>query len=130
MLCSRLLKAIGHRGGGGDRAISPTVSEGHVDKDADETFALRLQETSGGKKRSAPTNGWSAAIGGRCKLPRASRADNSDLRNSFLITIGLFYVIPKGFIPTTIRAESSATLKRPREFRSPRCPDTRSSWSI
>jgi HAE1 family hydrophobic/amphiphilic exporter-1 len=101
MLCSRLLKTIGHRGrdgGGGD----PTVREGaNTGKDAGETQAgmpaLR------GKWWQASERVYDWLVGGyrwTLQLVLEHRALTMLICGVlFLVTIALFYVIPKGFIP-------------------------------
>jgi HAE1 family hydrophobic/amphiphilic exporter-1 len=103
MLCSRLLKAIGHRRGDhaeDDRGSSPTVREGSSSKeDADETSALPAK----GKWWQKTERGYEWLVGGyrwTLQVVLEHRALTMLICGVlFLITIGLFYVIPKGFIP-------------------------------
>ena len=86
MLCSRLLKTIGHRGhdGGGD----PTVREGAAER---------------GKWWQASERVYDSLVGGyrwTLQLVLEHRALTMLICGVlFLVTIALFYVIPKGFIP-------------------------------
>jgi len=105
MLCSRLLKAIGHRhddGQGPDEASvgSPTVREGPLDKNADETSALPAAR---GKWWQKTERAYEWLVGGyRWTLEVVLEHRGLTILICgilFLITIGLFYVIPKGFIP-------------------------------
>ena len=87
MLCSRLLKAIGHRGGddgGGD----PTVREGAAER---------------GRWWQASERVYDWLVGGyrwTLQLVLEHRALTMLICGVlFLVTIALFYVIPKGFIP-------------------------------
>src|SRR5439155_8623308 len=99
MLCSRLLKAIGHRRDE-DRGSSPTVRTGSSSrKDADRMSALPAK----GKWWQKTERGYEWLVGGyrwtlqvvleHCALTMLICGA------LFLVTIGLFYVIPKGFIP-------------------------------
>src|SRR6267143_1131342 len=97
MLCSRLLKAIGHQGHG-DRGTSPTVREGSSQKkDADRMCALHSawwQKTERGYEWLVGGYRWTL------QLVLEHRALTKLICGVlFLVTIGLFYVIPKGFIP-------------------------------
>jgi HAE1 family hydrophobic/amphiphilic exporter-1 len=101
MLCSRLLKAIGHRRDGeeqDDRGTSPSVSEGSSSKrDADGTSALP------GKWWQKTERAYEWLVGGyrwTLQVALEHRALTMLICGAlFLVTIGLFYVIPKGFIP-------------------------------
>ncbi|MDX6499630.1 MAG: hypothetical protein QOG23_2890 [Blastocatellia bacterium] len=101
MLCSRLLKAIGHRRDGeaeGDLGISPTAREGSSSKrDADGTSALP------GKWWQKTERAYEWLVGGyrwTLQVALEHRALTMLICGAlFLVTIGLFYVIPKGFIP-------------------------------
>jgi len=102
MLCSRLLKAIGHRRDGeeGDRGTSPTVREGSSSKeDADGTSALPAK----GKWWQKTERAYEWLVGGyrwTLQVALEHRALTMLICGAlFLVTIGLFYVIPKGFIP-------------------------------
>ncbi len=97
MLCSRLLKAIGHRRED-DRGSSPTVREGSFSKkDADGTSALP------GKWWQKTERAYEWLVGGyrwTLQVALEHRALTMLICGAlFLVTIGLFYVIPKGFIP-------------------------------
>jgi len=101
MLCSRLLKAIGHRGHD-EGGSSPTVREG-ADGDARGTSPT-VREGSGHSawwQKSERVYDW--LVGGyRWTLQRVleHRALTMLICGVlFLVTIALFYVIPKGFIP-------------------------------
>jgi len=94
MLCSRLLKAIGHQGED-ERGGSPTVREGSsADQDAG-----RMPALDPGKTERA----YDWLVGGyrwTLQLVLEHRALTMMICGVlFLITIVLFYVIPKGFIP-------------------------------
>jgi hydrophobic/amphiphilic exporter-1 (mainly G- bacteria), HAE1 family len=113
MLCSRLLKAIGHRVG------SPTVREGALDKNADGTSDALPAERGSTQKEDADGTSplpaerarwWQKTerayewlVGGyrwTLQIVLEHRALTIMICGVlFLITIGLFYVIPKGFIP-------------------------------
>ncbi|MDX6303266.1 MAG: hypothetical protein QOI77_235 [Blastocatellia bacterium] len=102
MLCSRLLKAIGHRRDDGeaerDRDRSPTVRQGSSSKkDADGTSALP------GKWWQKTERAYEWLVGGyrwTLQVALEHRALTMLICGAlFLVTIGLFYVIPKGFIP-------------------------------
>ncbi|HXM47392.1 MAG TPA: efflux RND transporter permease subunit [Pyrinomonadaceae bacterium] len=115
MLCSRLLKAIGHRRddpdddrGGSPTPGSPagqpgwggTVREGSSSKeDADGTSALPAK----GKWWQKTERAYDWLVGGyrwTLQVVLEHRALTLLICGGlFLITIGLFYVIPKGFIP-------------------------------
>ncbi|PYS82769.1 MAG: acriflavine resistance protein B, partial [Acidobacteria bacterium] len=97
MLCSRLLKAIGHRGHhGGGR--NPTVREGA--NETDETSALPAER---GKWWQKSERAYEWLVGGyrwTLQLVLEHRALTMLICGVlFLVTIALFYVIPKGFIP-------------------------------
>ncbi len=97
MLCSRLLKAIGHRGHD-DRGSGPIVREGSEhDEAADETSAHP------GKWWQASERVYDWLVGGyrwTLQLVLEHRALTILICGLlFLVTIALFYVIPKGFIP-------------------------------
>jgi HAE1 family hydrophobic/amphiphilic exporter-1 len=104
MLCSRLLKAIaGHRHpiDEHDRGTSPTVRQGSpLNDDADETSALPAQR---GKWWQKTERAYEWLVGGyrwTLQLVLEHRALTILICGVlFLITIALFYVIPKGFIP-------------------------------
>jgi len=89
MLCSRLLKTIGHR-----REGSPG------DQDADATSALPAER---GKWWQKTERAYDWLVGGyrwTLQIVLEHRALTMLICGVlFLITIGLFYVIPKGFIP-------------------------------
>jgi HAE1 family hydrophobic/amphiphilic exporter-1 len=101
MLCSRLLKAIGHRrdDSDDDRDSRPTVREGSLHKDADETSALPGK----GKWWQKTERAYDWLVGGyrwTLQVVLEHRALTMLICGAlFLVTIGLFYVIPKGFIP-------------------------------
>jgi HAE1 family hydrophobic/amphiphilic exporter-1 len=92
MLCSRLLKAIGHRSG------DPTVTEG-----GDETGLASATPAKRGKWWQASERVYDWLVGGyrwTLQLVLEHRALTMLICGVlFLITIALFYVIPKGFIP-------------------------------
>jgi HAE1 family hydrophobic/amphiphilic exporter-1 len=98
MLCSRLLKAIGHRRDDA-RGSSPTVGEGSSrDQDADRMSALHpgkwWQKTERGYEWLLGSYRWTLQV------VLEHRALTMLICGAlFLVTIGLFYVIPKGFIP-------------------------------
>jgi len=114
MLCSRLLKAIGGHRREGDRdagpivgegsedasVSSPTVREGPLDKNADETSAVAAAR---GKWWQKTERAYEWLVGGyRWTLQVALEHRGLTILICgilFLVTIGLFYVIPKGFIP-------------------------------
>ncbi len=96
MLCSRLLKTIGHRGG------DPTVREGaETGKDAGEPQAGMPALRSKWWQASERVYDW--LVGGyrwTLQLVLEHRALTMLICGVlFLVTIVLFYVIPKGFIP-------------------------------
>jgi hydrophobic/amphiphilic exporter-1 (mainly G- bacteria), HAE1 family len=108
MLCSRLLKAIGgHRGPG------PIVSEGSSDEDADESSTPAGLPRRGPRPSALPADkgkwwqkterAYDWLVGGyrwTLQLVLEHRALTMMICGVlFLITIVLFYVIPKGFIP-------------------------------
>src|SRR5438105_4122959 len=116
MLCSRILKAFGHQKHDEDGVRNPTVREGaEASEDAGRMPALPAESEDAGKDArapGAPRHGkfWEASerayewlVGGyRWTLQVA--LENRALTLAicgvlFLITIALFYVIPKGFIP-------------------------------
>jgi len=95
MLCSRLLKTIG------PRVRSPTVREGPSrDEDADEMSALPAER---GAWWQASERVYDWMVGGyrwTLQLVLEHRALTMLICGVlFLVTIALFYVIPKGFIP-------------------------------
>jgi HAE1 family hydrophobic/amphiphilic exporter-1 len=102
MLCSRLLKTIGRKrdGDADDRGTSPTVRDGSRNQDADGTSALPAERSTWWQKTE---RGYEWLVGGyRWTLQVA--LDHRALTMMIcgvllLITIVLFYVIPKGFIP-------------------------------
>src|SRR5260221_854034 len=98
ILCSRILKAIGHRRDEDERGSSPTVREGSSTKeDADRMSALP------GKWWQKTERAYDWLVGGyrwTLQLVLEHRALTMMICGVlFLITIVLFYVIPKGFIP-------------------------------
>ena len=99
MLCSRLLKTL--RGRQHDDGSSPTVMEGSPrNEDADETSALPAER---GKWWQKTERAYEWLVGGyrwSLQLVLEHRALTMLICGVlFLITIALFYVIPKGFIP-------------------------------
>ena len=96
MLCSRILKAFGH--GGEDDALGsrPTVREGADDAGA----PAALQH---GKFWQKTERAYEWLVGGyrwTLEIALEHRALTLGICGIlFLVTIGLFYVIPKGFIP-------------------------------
>jgi HAE1 family hydrophobic/amphiphilic exporter-1 len=113
MLCSRLLKAIGHRRDSEEeRGISPTVREGSDEaivisptvregspqnEDADRMSALPAkwwQKTERGYEWLLGGYGWTLQV-----VLEHRALTMLICSGLFLVTIGLFYVIPKGFIP-------------------------------
>jgi HAE1 family hydrophobic/amphiphilic exporter-1 len=92
MLCSRLLKTIGHQG------RNPTVREGA--SEADVTSALPAERS---KWWQASERVYDWLVGGyrwTLQLVLEHRALTMLICGVlFLVTIALFYVIPKGFIP-------------------------------
>jgi len=91
MLCSRLLKAIGHR----DEGRNPTVREGAEAPDTSAVHGKFWQKTEGAYEWLVGGYRWTLQIA------LEHRALTMFICGVlFLITIGLFYVIPKGFIPT------------------------------
>jgi HAE1 family hydrophobic/amphiphilic exporter-1 len=110
MLCSRLLKAIGHRrvedhGPGptvreGASVRSPTVREGLLDKDADGTSALPAASGRWWQKTERAYEWLVGSYRWTLQLVLEHRGLTILICGIlFAITIGLFYVIPKGFIP-------------------------------
>src|SRR2546426_4525348 len=101
MLCSRLVKAIGHRRSDDAedyRGASPTVTEGSPQNvDADRMSALP------GKWWQKTERAYEWLVGGyrwTLQVVLEHRALTILICGVlFLVTIGLFYVIPKGFIP-------------------------------
>ena len=97
MLCSRLLKSLGHRrdSGGGGRDVS---------EDADAARGHQHGGLQHGRFWQATERGYEWLVGGyRWTLQLALEHRPLTMLICgvlFLITIGLFYVIPKGFIPT------------------------------
>jgi hydrophobic/amphiphilic exporter-1 (mainly G- bacteria), HAE1 family len=99
MLCSRLLKTLRSRQH--DDGSSPTVREGSPrNEDADETSALPAER---GKWWQKTERAYEWLVGGyrwSLQLVLEHRALTMLICGVlFLITIALFYVIPKGFIP-------------------------------
>jgi HAE1 family hydrophobic/amphiphilic exporter-1 len=95
MLCSRLLKAIGHRRDEGDEGKNPTVREGAAQADTSAVHGKFWQKTEGAYEWLVGGYRWTLQIA------LEHRALTMFICGVlFLITIGLFYVIPKGFIPT------------------------------
>jgi HAE1 family hydrophobic/amphiphilic exporter-1 len=94
MLCSRILKAFGHRDG------NPTVREGADDAGKDARAPAALQH---GKFWQKTEHAYDWLVGGyRWTLEIALEHRALTLLICgvlFLVTIVLFYVIPKGFIP-------------------------------
>src|SRR5712671_591791 len=102
MLCSRLLKAIGHRrkdGAEEERGASPMVWEGSVNQSADGTAAVPAK----GKWWQKTERAYEWLVGGyrwTLQIALEHRALTMLICGAlFLVTVGLFYVIPKGFIP-------------------------------
>jgi hydrophobic/amphiphilic exporter-1 (mainly G- bacteria), HAE1 family len=105
MLCSRLLKAIGHRrdNADGEPGSSPTVREGsHEDQEAGRMPALPAGAAKG-KWWQKTERAYEWLVGGyrwTLQVVLEHRALTIMISGVlFLITIALFYVIPKGFIP-------------------------------
>jgi len=98
MLCSRILKSFGHRKPDDDPGSSPTVTEGAEDAGEDAPVALQH-----GKFWQITERGYDWLVGGyRWTLQIALEHRALTLMICgvlFLITIALFYIIPKGFIP-------------------------------
>jgi hydrophobic/amphiphilic exporter-1 (mainly G- bacteria), HAE1 family len=103
MLCSRLLKAIGH-------GRNPTVREG-AENDAAEVTGRDAGEPQAGMPALQHGKFWQKTerayewlVGGyrwTLQIALEHRALTMLICGVlFLVTIGLFYVIPKGFIPT------------------------------
>ncbi|HXI23183.1 MAG TPA: efflux RND transporter permease subunit [Pyrinomonadaceae bacterium] len=94
MLCSRILKAFGHRDG------NPTVREGADDAGKDARAPAALQH---GKFWQKTERAYEWLVGGyrwTLEIALEHRALTLAICGVlFLVTIGLFYVIPKGFIP-------------------------------
>jgi HAE1 family hydrophobic/amphiphilic exporter-1 len=110
MLCSRLLKAVGHRrdedhGSSptvreGASVRSPTVREGPLDKDADGTSALPAARARWWQKTERAYEWLVGSYRWTLQLVLEHRGLTILICGIlFVITIGLFYVIPKGFIP-------------------------------
>jgi HAE1 family hydrophobic/amphiphilic exporter-1 len=110
MLCSRLLKAIGHRRDEdqgtsptvreGASVRSPTVREGPLDKDADGPSALPAARGTWWQKTERAYEWLVGSYRWTLQLVLEHRGLTILICGIlFLITIGLFYVIPKGFIP-------------------------------
>jgi HAE1 family hydrophobic/amphiphilic exporter-1 len=102
MLCSRLLKAIGHRrdeGAEEERGTGPIVNEGSFSQSADGASALPAK----GKWWQKTERAYDWLVGGyrwTLQIALEHRALTMFICGAlFLVTIGLFYVIPKGFIP-------------------------------
>ena len=92
MLCSRLLKSIGHRR---DQGGNPTVREGGAEADASAVHGKFWQKTERAYEWLVGGYRWTLQIA------LEHRALTMFICGVLLlITIGLFYVIPKGFIPT------------------------------
>jgi HAE1 family hydrophobic/amphiphilic exporter-1 len=104
MLCSRILKSFGHRKPDDDRGSSPTVTEGAEDTGEDAPVALEH-----GKFWQITERGYDWLVGGyRWTLQIALEHRALTLMICgvlFLITIALFYIIPKGFIPNDDTAQ-------------------------
>jgi HAE1 family hydrophobic/amphiphilic exporter-1 len=98
MLCSRLLKAIGPRRDArddGDEGRNPTVRERAAEADTSAVHGKFWQRTEGAYEWLVGGYRWTLQIA------LEHRALTMLICGVlFLITIGLFYVIPKGFIPT------------------------------
>ena len=101
MLCSRLLKAIGHRrddDAEADRVSSPTVREGSSPQE--EVGRMPALHSAWWQKTE---RGYEWLVGGyrwTLQVVLDHRALTMLICTGlFLVTIGLFYVIPKGFIP-------------------------------
>ena len=105
MLCSRLLKAIGHRREGDqdtDEAgvRSPTVREDHLDRNTDETSALSATRGKWWEKTERAYEWLVGSYRWTLQVVLEHRGLTILICGIlFLITIGLFYVVPKGFIP-------------------------------
>ncbi len=99
MLCSRILKAFGHKKHDGEPGSSPTVREG---ADVDETSALPATAVHG-RFWETTERAYEWLVGGyRWTLQVALEHRALTLAICgvlFLFTIVLFYIIPKGFIP-------------------------------
>src|SRR5438128_3376044 len=98
MLCSRILKAFGHQKP--DEGEAPAVAGGPEDAGKDARAPVAVKH---GKFWEATERGYEWLVGGyRWTLQVA--LENRGLTLAicgvlFLVTIALFYVIPKGFIP-------------------------------
>jgi len=101
MLCSRLLKAIGHRRDDEDRGTSPTVREGSSQEvDADGRSALPAERDKWYQKTERAYDWLLGGYRWTLQVVLEHRALTMLICGGlFLVTIGLFYVIPKGFIP-------------------------------
>src|SRR5258708_36014725 len=100
MLCSRLLKAIGHRREDAEEdGSSPAVREGPLNQNADGTSALPAER---GKWWQKTERAYDWLVGGyrwTLRIALEHRALTMLICGGpFLVTIGLLYVIPKGFI--------------------------------
>jgi len=111
MLCSRILKAFAHKPHGKDeRDISPTVREGSesTGMDAGEPQA-EMPALQHGKFWEATERGYEWLVGSyRWTLQIALEHRALTLAVCgvlFLVTVALFYVIPKGFIPNDDTAQ-------------------------
>jgi len=92
MLCSRLLKSIGHRR---EEGGNPTVREGAAEADTSAVHGKFWQKTERAYEWLVGGYRWTLQIALEHR-PLTMLICGVLL----LITIGLFYVIPKGFIPT------------------------------
>src|SRR5437763_894076 len=94
MLCSRILKGFGHRG------RNPTVREG---AEGNETSGLPAPTLQHGKFWQKTERAYDWLVGSyrwTLEIALEHRALTLAICGVlFLVTIGLFYVIPKGFIP-------------------------------
>src|SRR5881394_2622576 len=106
MLCSRILKSFGHRKPDDDRGGSPAVREGAEDVGEDARAPVAPRH---GKFWKATERGYEWLVGGyRWTLQIALEHRALTLLICgvlFLITIALFYIIPKGFIPNDDTAQ-------------------------
>src|ERR1041385_7169156 len=96
MLCSRILKAFGHR----DDGSSPSVSEGADDAGTGARAPAALQHGKFWQKTERAYEWLGGGYRWTLDIGLAHRALTLAICGVlFLVTIGLFYVIPKGFIP-------------------------------
>jgi hydrophobic/amphiphilic exporter-1 (mainly G- bacteria), HAE1 family len=108
MLCSRILKAFGHKRPDGERGSSPSVREGvDTGKDAGEPQAgmpaPHQPALQHGGFWQFTERGYEWLVGSyrwTLQLALEHRALTLGICGMlFLVTIALFYIIPKGFIP-------------------------------